>query len=105
MVDSGELRDIIEIQDYTTITDDNGFEIQDYTTIHRLRAKVKTQGTKEFMSSDKATTKLTIHVICRVRKGIDADKFLFYNNKRWNIRHVHLMEDRQFMTLTCEVTE
>lgn len=105
MIDSGELRDVIEIQEFTTSTDENGFEIQDYKTMYTLRAKVKTQGTKEFMSADKATTKLTIHVICRVRKGIDSDKYLFYNSKRWNIRHVHLMEDRQFMTLTCEVSE
>lgn len=105
MIDSGELRDVIEIQEFTTSTDENGFEIQDYKTIYTLRAKVKTQGTKEFMSADKATTKLTIHVICRVRKGIDSYKYVFYNSKRWNIIHVHLMEDRQFMTLTCEVSE
>ena len=95
MIESGELRDVIEIQEFTTSTDENGFEIQDYKTMYTLRAKVKTQGTKEFMST----------VICRVRKGIDSDKYLFYNSKRWNIRHVHLMEDRQFMTLTCEVSE
>lgn len=100
-----ELREFIEIQDFVTIIDDNGFELEDYKTIAKLRAKVKTQGTKEFMEADKSTTKLTIHVICRVRKSIDADKFLLYNSKRWNIRHVHFMVDRKFMTLTCEVID
>lgn len=105
MIDPGELRDIVTIQEYKTTTNENGFEVGDYEVIYALRAKVKTQGTKEYMSADKATTKLTIHVICRARKNIDSDKFLFYDFKRWNIRHVHLMEGRQFMTLTCEVID
>ena len=105
MVDAGELRDAVEIQEFTTTIDDNGFEIQDYKTITNLRAKVKTQGTKEFMGADKATTKLTIHVICRNRSYIDSNKFLMFRNKRYDIKHVHNLEDRQFLQLTCEVVE
>ncbi|MEG2056822.1 MAG: phage head closure protein [Romboutsia sp.] len=105
MVDAGELRDLIEIQEIETNIDDNGFEIQDHKTIAKLRAKVKTQGTKEFMEADKATTKLTIHVICRNRGYIDSDKFLMFRNKRYDIKHVHNLEDRQFLQLTCEVVE
>ncbi|CEN75437.1 MULTISPECIES: phage head closure protein [Peptostreptococcaceae] len=105
MIDIGELRDVIDIQDFTTNVDENGFEIQEYKTISTLRAKVKTQGTKEFMSADKTTTKLTIHVICRNRQYLDSDKFLMYNKKRYNIRHVHILENRQFVQLTCEVID
>ncbi|XTR36461.1 phage head closure protein [Paraclostridium tenue] len=105
MINPGELRQVIEIQDFSTITDENGFEITDYKTMYKLRAKVKTQGTKEFMSADKATTKLTLHVICRKRRNIDSNKFLLYKNKRYNIRHVHILEDGQFLQLTIEGVE
>lgn len=57
------------------------------------------------MSADKTTTKLTIHVICRNRQYLDSDKFLMYNKKRYNIRHVHILENRQFVQLTCEVID
>lgn len=105
MIDTGELRDVVEMQDFTTITNENGFQTKDYTTIYRLRAKVKTQGTKEYMSASRDTTKLTIHVICPKRKGIDSDKFLLYNSKRYNVKHVHELEDRMFLQLTCEVID
>lgn len=105
IVDAGELRDVIEIQEFTTTIDDNGFEVQDYKSMAKLRAKVKTQGTKEFMEADKTTIKLTIHVICRNRNYIDSDKFLMFRKKKYDIKHVHNLEGRQFIQLTCEVIE
>lgn len=105
MINPGELKQVIEIQDSSTVTDENGFDVTNYKTMYKLRAKVKTQGTKEFMSADRETTKLTLHVICYKRKNIDSDKFLLYKNKRYNIRHVHVLEDGQFLQLTTEVIE
>lgn len=105
MINPGELKQVIEIQDSSTVTDENGFDVTNYKTMYKLRAKVKTQGTKEFMSADRSTTKLTLHVICYKRKNIDSDKFLLYKNKRYNIRHVHVLEDGQFLQLTTEVIE
>lgn len=105
VVNPGELRETIQIQEFATVVDQNGFEIKDFVTVGTLRAKVKTQGTKEFLQANKETTKITIHIICRNRSYLNSDNFVFYKNNRYDIKHIHILEGKQFLQLTCEVTE
>lgn len=97
---SRELREIIEIQEYKEILED-GVASKEYVTIHKLRAKKKTVSTKEYLSSNAQTTKLTLKFIVR-KRNIDSNNYVLYKNERYDIKHIHEFEDRAFIELTVE---
>lgn len=99
-MDAGELREIIEIQEYKEILED-GFASKEYVTKHRLRAKKKTVSTKEYLSSNAQTTKLTLKFIVK-KRNIDSNNYVLYKNERYDIKHIHEFEDRAFIELTVE---
>ncbi|WP_270940885.1 phage head closure protein [Romboutsia lituseburensis] len=99
-MNAGELREIIEIQEYKEILVD-GFTSKEYVTIHKLRAKKKTVSTKEYLTSNANTTKLTLKFIVR-KRDINSDNYVLYKNERYDIKHIHEFEDRAFIELTVE---
>lgn len=101
MMQIGEMKDKIIIQNYIEGTDDNGFPIQEYKNLYLLKAKKKTISTKEYISAQKETTSITLKFICR-KRNISSDNFVFYKNERYNIRHVHQFDDNRFIEITCE---
>ncbi|MDB8794274.1 head-tail adaptor protein [Romboutsia sp. 1001216sp1] len=103
MIDAGELREIIEIQELKEELVD-GFSSKSYVTKYKLRAKKKTVSTKEYINSNANSTKLTLKFICRNR-NISTDNYVFYKNERYDIKHIHEFEDRAFIELTVEKVE
>ena len=100
MIDAGELRDIIKIIRTVSKIDENGFGcLDDIEVVHTLRAKKKTQGTKEYISANSDKTKTTYNFICRNR-NIDSDMLLVYKEESYNIIHIHEF-DNQFIQITC----
>lgn len=102
MIDSGELREVIEIQELEDELVD-GFSSKTYVTKYRLRAKKKAVSTKEYIESvsNSQSTKLTLKFICRNRQ-ITNDNSILYKNERYDIKHIHEFEDRMFIELTVE---
>lgn len=101
MIRIGELKDSIEIQTRNLVYDENyGVETETFETLYKLRAKMKTVSTKEYISANAETTNLRLKFICRNR-NINSDNFVLYKNEKFNIKHVHII-DSSYMELTCE---
>ena len=95
VVDAGELREVIYIQEKSGDMDEFGFCDETYKTLHKLRCKVKTINLKvsENLVADRDTSVQNLKFICRQRKGINNKMFILYNDLRYNITNVHKIDD------------
>ena len=101
VINAGELKDRLNIVARTNGLDENGFSADTFETIYSLRCKKKTVSTKEFAASDKENSKIMLKFIVRKRPEIDNDKIVEYKGQKYDIKHVHEI-DEQFLELTAE---
>lgn len=100
VVDAGELRDVLVIQQKAEGTDENGFPKEGYEDLYRLRCKKKTKNTKKSTLSDKDSVEVVIKFLCRKRE-IDNKMVILYKGLRYNITDVYDFDD-YFVEITAE---
>ncbi|MCC2444218.1 phage head closure protein [Bacillus cereus] len=101
MMNPGELKDSLIIQQVTTGEDENGFPIEIIEDIYKLRCKHKTLSTREYIGvMSPSFSVLTYKFICRKRK-IDNTMLVKYKDKIFDIKNVHEFEDGMFIEITA----
>lgn len=105
VVDAGELKEVICIQEKSGDMDEFGFCDETYKTLYKLRCKVKTLNLKvnEKLVADRENSVENLKFICRQRKGINNKMFILYEDVRYNITNVHKMDDF-FFEITAQTS-
>jgi SPP1 family predicted phage head-tail adaptor len=81
----GQLRHRIEFQRLERYYDNEGFPIEDYVTFQRAWADVNDLYGKEYWSSKQTISENIIVFNTRYYKDIDANCFIFFKGKRYEI--------------------
>ena len=68
----GRMRYRIEIQDYKSTQDADGFETREWMTVHTVWADIAPVSGKEYMASNKETAEITNKIYIRFRSGIKS---------------------------------
>lgn len=105
VVDAGELKEVIYIQEKSGNMDEFGFSEETYKTLYKLRCKVKTLNLKvnEKLVADRENSTQDLKFICRQRKGINNKMFILYGDYRYNITNVHKIDDF-FFEITAQTS-
>lgn len=101
VINTGELNDVLVIQQKVEETDENGFPMEEYADLYRLRCKKKTLNSQEFVKSDKDSTKVTLKFICRKRE-INNKMIILYRGTKFNILNIHEL-DPYFVEITADM--
>jgi SPP1 family predicted phage head-tail adaptor len=101
----GRMRYRIEIQDYVSSTDIDGFAIQEWTTIHTVWADITPVSGKEYLSSNQETAEVTGKIYIRYLEGIKTTMRIQYGRRYFDIESI-LTDDRAGMiTLMAKEVE
>ena len=68
----GRMRYRIEIQDYKSTQDADGFETREWMTVHTVWADIAPVSGKEYMASNRETAEITNKIYIRFRSGIKS---------------------------------
>ncbi|PGK45750.1 phage head closure protein [Bacillus cereus] len=103
MINAGELKNRLIIQQVTEGEDENGFPIEIIEDVYKLRCKYKTVSTREYIGANREITALTYKFLCRKRK-IDNDMYVLFKGNKFDIKHVHEIGE-DFVELTATLQE
>ena len=73
----GRMRYRIEIQDYKSTQDADGFETREWMTVHTVWADIAPVSGKEYMASNRETAEITNKIYIRFRSGIKSTMRIF----------------------------
>ena len=68
----GRMRYRIEIQDYKSTQDADGFETREWMTVHTVWADIAPVSGKEYMASNRETAEITNKIYIRFRSEIES---------------------------------
>ena len=107
IIDAGELRHSVVLQQHVTKRDDLGGQSSDWEDVAKIRCRVSTGGGREFYAAQKLSAEITHAVVCRYRPFFEdvvsvAAMRLLYRDRIFNINAV-VDEDElhQWITLGC----
>lgn len=81
----GQLRHRIEFQRVETKYDEEGFPTEDYITFQKAWADVNDNYSKDQLTSKQNETEITTIFYTRYYKNVDADCFILFKGKRYEI--------------------
>jgi len=98
-LNTGEMRNKIEIQEYIESVNENGYPIEEWTTKHVLWAKIKTVKGSETISAAAEVNTNTYRFIVRYTNGLNAKHRLIFKGQHYDIQAV-LNDDELMNTQT-----
>lgn len=107
VINSGELNEMLTFQKKESSIDENGFPVETVINVYNdLWCKAKTVSTREYMEVMKTSGLVMTYkfIISRDGVNIDNEMFISYDDKEWNIKHVHHMDDFYY-ELTAELNQ
>ncbi len=108
IISSGELNDELLIQRNSAKGElnDYGFPVSEVIeTVADLYCKVKTVSTREYIAANRESSSLVYKFIVLrddIPEEISNEMYITYNGKRWDIKHIHFMDDYHF-EITAEL--
>lgn len=84
----GRMRYRIEIQDYKSTQDADGFETREWMTVHTVWADIAPVSGKEYMASNKETAEITNKIYIRFRSGIKSTMRIKHGDRIFEIESV-----------------
>ncbi|MGR5963435.1 phage head completion protein [Bacillus cereus] len=80
------------------------FPLKVQKTSTNYDVKKKTVSTKEYISAGREATSLTYKFICR-KRPIDSEMYVVFDERIFDIKHIHEFEDDMFIEITATVRE
>ena len=99
----GRMRYRIEIQDYKSTQDADGFETREWMTVHTGWADIAPVSGKEYMASNKETAEITNKIYIRFRSGIKSTMRIKHGDRIFEIESV--LGDKRSGMLTIMARE
>ena len=99
----GRMRYRIEIQDYKSTQDADGFETREWMTVHTVWADIAPVSGKEYMASNKETAEITNKIYIRFRSGIKSTMRIKHGDRIFEIESV--LGDKRSGMLTIMARE
>lgn len=84
----GRMRYRIEIQDYKSTQDADGFETREWMTVHTVWADIAPVSGKEYMASNRETAEITNKIYIRFRSGIKSTMRIKHGDRIFEIESV-----------------
>lgn len=98
-LNTGEMRNKIEIQEYVESVNENGYPVNDWETKHVLWAKIKTvKGSESINASAEINTNM-YRFIVRYTRGLNAKQRVLFKGRLYDIQAV-LQDDELMNTQT-----
>ena len=99
----GRMRYRIEIQDYKSTQDADGFETREWMTVHTVWADIAPVSGKEYMASNRETAEITNKIYIRFRSGIKSTMRIKHGDRIFEIESV--LGDKRSGMLTIMARE
>lgn len=99
----GRMRYRIEIQDYKSTQDADGFETREWMTVRTVWADIAPVSGKEYMASNKETAEITNKIYIRFRSGIKSTMRIKHGDRIFEIESV--LGDKRSGMLTIMARE
>jgi SPP1 family predicted phage head-tail adaptor len=98
----GKLRHRVEIQEFTTVIDDDGYPTENWGTIATVWASVEPVSGKEYWAAAAVQAETTVKVTMRYRDGITTAHRLRFGGRVYDIKAVINVEERnRVLELMC----
>jgi len=103
----GELREKIVIQEYSTITNENGFPESTWTTIINAYSKIENTHGSRFFGADttdvKKTSKFTIRYNKELKTKYEAKLRILHNSRAFFVQYLNNIDERnEFYEIVAE---
>lgn len=105
VVNVGSFREFIEIQDYTSKINDNGFEEKGWITLHKKRASAKAPSLKkqEVFKNQGIEITLMMEFKFRYIEGISYGQRILWNGNQWDIKGIENPDGKKvYHQILCE---
>jgi SPP1 family predicted phage head-tail adaptor len=103
MTNIANLRHRVQIQKYTETQDNQSGTVKTWTTLMTVFAEVKSVTGYVTFNSQQIEEKITHTIRIRWQSGITSENWLLMNSRRFRIRNVqNLFEKNRFLILMCE---
>lgn len=99
----GRMRYRIEIQDYKSTQDADGFETREWMTVYTVWADIAPVSGKEYMASNRETAEITNKIYIRFRSGIKSTMRIKQGDRIFEIESV--LGDKRSGMLTIMARE
>lgn len=99
----GRMRYRIEIQDYKSTQDADGFETREWMTVHTVWVDIAPVSGKEYMASNRETAEITNKIYIRFRSGIKSTMRIKHGDRIFEIESV--LGDKRSGMLTIMARE
>ena len=99
----GRMRYRIEIQDYKSTQDADGFETREWMTVHTVWADIAPVSGKEYMASNRETAEITNKIYIRFRSDIKSTMRIKHGDRIFEIESV--LGDKRSGMLTIMARE
>lgn len=98
-LNSGEMRNRIEVQEFVETVNENGYPLEDWQTKCKLWAKIKTVKGSEVIKAAAEINTETYRFIVRYTDGLNAKQRIVFKGRIYDIQAV-LNDDELHNTLT-----
>lgn len=87
-LNTGEMRNKIEIQEFIETINENGYPVEDWQTKHHLWAKIKTVKGSEVIKAAAEINTETYRFIVRYTEGLNAKQRIIFKGYTYDIQAV-----------------
>ena len=101
----GRMRYRIELQNFITTTDADGFAIEEWITLHTVWADITPVSGKEYLSSNQITAEVTSKIYIRSLKGLKTTMRIKCGERFFNIQSILTDERSGMITIMAKEVE
>lgn len=106
MVKTGELDRQVQLQSYTTSTNDYNEEVKGFATYATVWAKMEFHQSKEDEGSGRQYAQMDLYFTIRWRSGLEPDHQLVFENKTYRIvGRPREIDRRRFLKIQASLVE
>lgn len=100
-IHTGQLNQVIKIQQLSTVADDYGSNIETYTDFKTIRAKAQIDRGYRVVVNDEIVYQYSITFYIRNQFSLNESMRIIYNGKKYRI--ISLVEDNDSIIITTEL--